>query len=252
MTGVGVTFSPIKAPPVVALEAVDLSAANGAFISLIGPSGCGKSTLLRVIADLVGPTAGHVEVLGGSPSAARLDQKYGFAFQQPTLFEWRSVSQNIELPLALSHVPKEERSHRARRMLELVKLEDFAHHRPSQLSGGMQQRVAIARALSFEPELLLMDEPFGALDEISREHLQNELLRIWRETRTTIIFVTHSIAEAVFLSTKVVVMTPRPGRIHEVVDVSFEGRRDNSIRETTEFFEKVSEVRRALRSEGVL
>ncbi|MEY4229717.1 MAG: hypothetical protein RLZZ362_566 [Actinomycetota bacterium] len=252
MTGVGVVFGASKAGSVTALESIDLDIERGAFVSLIGPSGCGKSTLLRVMADLVAPSSGTVEVLGDTPTKARENRSYGFAFQQSTLFEWRTVSKNVELPLSLAGVPKAERAEIATRMLKLVKLEEFAGHRPSQLSGGMQQRVAIARALSFQPQLLLMDEPFGALDEIAREHLQNELLRIWRETGTTIVFVTHSIAEAVFLSTKVVVMTPRPGRIHRIVDIPLGRQRDISTRESPEFFAKVTEVREALHSEGVL
>ena len=249
---VSVVFGQSKETTVTAIDHIDLDIEQGAFVSLIGPSGCGKSTLLRVIADLVQPSSGKVEVLGDTPAVARLGRRYGIAFQQPTLFEWRSVLKNVELPLELSGVSKNERAEIAHRMLQLVKLDEFARHRPSQLSGGMQQRVAIARALSFEPPILLMDEPFGALDEISREHLQNELLRIWRETGTTIVFVTHSIAEAVFLSTKVVVMTRRPGCVHRIIDVPLGKIRSDSIRESSEFFEKVSEVRKALRSEGVL
>lgn len=252
MHEVDVVFSPSKAARVQALDKVSLDIPRGAFISLIGPSGCGKSTLLRVLADLVQPESGRVEVLGGTPEQARSNRSYGFAFQQATLFEWRTVRKNIELPLTLSGMPKGDRAEVADRMLRLVKLEEFGDHRPSQLSGGMQQRVAIARALSFEPQLLLMDEPFGALDEIAREHLQNELLRIWRETGTTIVFVTHSIPEAVFLSTQVVVMTPRPGKIHRFVDIPFGTHRGQDTRDSPEFFQKVTEVREALRSEGVL
>ncbi|MCU1375624.1 MAG: transporter ATP-binding protein [Actinomycetia bacterium] len=247
-----VTFTPRKAAPVTALTGIDLDVARGSFVSLIGPSGCGKSTLLRVLADLVPPSAGTVEVLGGTPAEAREQQRYGFAFQQSTLFEWRTVRRNVELPLQLSGMGKAERAERAAKMLELVRLEDFADHRPSQLSGGMQQRVAIARALSFEPQLLLMDEPFGALDEMTREHLQNELLRIWRDTGTTVVFVTHSISEAVFLSSQVIVLTPRPGRIHARIEVPFGAERASDLRDTPEFFAKVTEVREALRSEGAL
>jgi NitT/TauT family transport system ATP-binding protein len=252
LTGVEVTFTPRRAAPVTALSGIDLDIERGAFVSLIGPSGCGKSTLLRVIADLVAPSSGSVEVLGGTPEKARLDMRYGFAFQQATLFDWRTVQRNIELPLTLSGMDRAARAERARAMLDLVQLGDFAHHRPRELSGGMQQRVAIARALSFEPELLLMDEPFGALDELAREHLQNELLRIWRTTGTTTVFVTHSVAEAVFLSTKVVVLTPRPGRIHAVVEVPFGAERTAELRDSPEYFATVTEVRKALRSEGAL
>ena len=249
--GVDVTFTPRKAAPVHALSGIDLEIPKGAFVSLIGPSGCGKSTLLRVIGDLVQPNAGSVEILGGTPEEARVGRRYGFAFQQATLFEWRTVRRNIELPLQLAGMEAEQRAARAREMLELVRLPEFGDHRPNQLSGGMQQRVAIARALSFEPELLLMDEPFGALDEMSREHLQNELLRIWASTGTTTVFVTHSISEAVFLSTHIVVMTPRPGRIHEVVEVPFGTERDAELRESAEYFEVVKQIRESLRSEGV-
>ncbi|MDY7104975.1 MAG: ABC transporter ATP-binding protein [Actinomycetota bacterium] len=254
LTGVEVTFAPkgSKGPTTTALTGIDLDIAAGGFVTLLGPSGCGKSTLLRVLADLVEPTAGTAEVLGGPPHDARLGRRYGFAFQQATLFEWRTVQRNIELPLALAGMSKRERGRRATEMLELVGLADFADHRPSQLSGGMQQRVAIARALSFEPELLLMDEPFGALDEMTREHLQGELLRIWRETGTTVVFVTHSIAEAVFLSTKVVVLTPRPGRIHSVVDIPLGAERTMDTRESPEYYELVNEVRERLRAEGAL
>jgi NitT/TauT family transport system ATP-binding protein len=252
MKDVSVVFAPKKSARVQALDRVSLDVPRGAFISLIGPSGCGKSTLLRVLADLVQPESGSVQVLGCTPAESRENRSYGFAFQQATLFEWRTVRKNIELPLALSGMAKDDRARLVDRMLELVKLEDFGNHRPSQLSGGMQQRVAIARALSFEPEILLMDEPFGALDEIAREHLQNELLRIWRETGTTIVFVTHSIPEAVFLSTEVVVMTPRPGKIHRIVDVPFGPERTQETRDSSAFFAKVGEVRQALRSEGVL
>jgi NitT/TauT family transport system ATP-binding protein len=252
LAGVEVTFRPRRAAPVTALIGIDLEVESGAFVTLIGPSGCGKSTLLRVVADLVPPSAGTVEVLGGTAAAAREERRYGFAFQQATLFEWRTVRRNVELPLALAGMDRAARAARSEAMLELVQLGDFGDHRPSQLSGGMQQRVAIARALSFAPELLLMDEPFGALDEMAREHLQNELLRIWRTTGTTTLFVTHSIAEAVFLSTRVVVLTPRPGRIHSVVDVPFGPERPADLRDSAEFFEVVTEVRQALRSEGAL
>jgi NitT/TauT family transport system ATP-binding protein len=252
LRGIDVTFTPRRAAPVTALSGIDLDIGPGDFVSLIGPSGCGKSTLLRVLADLVPPTAGTVDVLGGTPERARLERRYGFAFQQATLFDWRTVQSNVEMPLSLAGMGKQERHDRAQAMLELVRLGEFAKHRPSQLSGGMQQRVAIARALSLEPQLLLMDEPFGALDEMTREHLQNELLRIWRETHTTIVFVTHSIAEAVFLSTRIVVLTPRPGRIHSIIDVPFGADRDTTTREAPEFFAKVTEVREALRAEGAI
>jgi len=230
-----------------ALVDIDLSIQPGEFVSLIGPSGCGKSTQLRLIANLTEPTTGEVLVNGKPARQARLDQDYGMAFQQAGLFDWRSVAKNIELPLELKGWDKIKRRSRALEMLELVKLSDFAEHMPWQLSGGMQQRVAIARALAAHPPLLLMDEPFGALDEMTREHMQAELLRICSETSTTVVFVTHSIPEAVYLSTRVVVMSPRPGRITDVIDVDLGARRDVETREADAFFKKITEVREALR-----
>jgi NitT/TauT family transport system ATP-binding protein len=229
-----------------ALEAIDLRVDQGEFVSLIGPSGCGKSTLLRLIANLTDPTSGTVTVNGKSARQARLDQDYGMAFQQSGLFEWRTVVKNIELPLELRGWDRKQRRARADELLQLVRLEDFADHHPWELSGGMQQRVAIARALAFHPALLLMDEPFGALDEMTREHMQAELNHICNEMDTTVVFVTHSIPEAVFLSDRVVVMSPRPGRIVSVVDVQL-GPRVEDTRETPEFFKKITEVREALR-----
>ena len=230
-----------------ALVDIDLRIAPGEFVSLIGPSGCGKSTQLRLIANLTEPTAGEVLVNGKPARQARLDQDYGMAFQQAGLFDWRSVAKNVELPLELKGWDKARRRERALEMLDLVKLGDFAEHFPWQLSGGMQQRVAIGRALAAHPPLLLMDEPFGALDEMTREHMQAELLRICSETSTTVVFVTHSIPEAVYLSTRVVVMSPRPGRITEVIDVHLGDRRDVDTREAEVFFRKITEVREALR-----
>jgi NitT/TauT family transport system ATP-binding protein len=230
---------------------VDLSVAAGEFVSLIGPSGCGKSTLLRLVAHLIDPTTGDIRVNGKPASQARLEQEYGMAFQQAGLFEWRSVVKNVELPLELKGWDKGARRQRAMEMLQLVKLGDFAEHRPWQLSGGMQQRVAIARALAAHPPLLLMDEPFGALDEMTREHMQAELLRICAETGTSVVFVTHSIPEAVYLSDRVVVMSPRPGRIIHIVDVELGDRRDVDTREDAAFFKKITEVREALRGHEV-
>jgi NitT/TauT family transport system ATP-binding protein len=230
-----------------ALVDIDLVVEPGEFVSLIGPSGCGKSTLLRLIADLIEPSSGELSVNGKTAHQARLDQDYGMAFQQSGLFEWRSVERNIELPLELKGWDKSRRRQRSREMLDLVKLADFGSHMPWQLSGGMQQRVAIARALAAHPQLLLMDEPFGALDEMTREHMQAELLRICADTGTTVVFVTHSIPEAVYLADRVVVMSPRPGRITEVVDVTLGGDRDELTREASGFFDKVTEVREALR-----
>ena len=244
--GVSKVFNEGRGNQVNALDGIGLEIAAGEFISLIGPSGCGKSTLLRVIADLTQPTLGSVQVNGKPAAQARHDGDYGMAFQQAGLFEWRSVARNIELPLELKGWDKTQRRNRAVEMLRLVQLGDFADHYPWELSGGMQQRVAIARALSFSPKLLLMDEPFGALDEMTREHMQLELMRIRAETGTTIVFVTHSIPEAVFLSDRVVVMSPRPGRVANVVEVGL-GERTDDTRGTSGFFDKVTEVRRALR-----
>lgn len=235
-----------KANQVDALVDVNLTISTGAFVSLIGPSGCGKSTLLRLVANLIEPSSGSVLINGKSAKQARLDQDYGMAFQQSGLFEWRKVIRNIELPLELRGWNKARRRERAEEMLDLVKLSDFANHFPWELSGGMQQRVAIARALAVDPPLLLMDEPFGALDEMTREHMQSELTRICATTGKTVIFVTHSIPEAVYLSDRVVVMSPRPGRITTIVDVSL-GQREEDTRESSEFFKKISEVREALR-----
>lgn len=230
-----------------ALTDINLSIASGEFVSLIGPSGCGKSTLLRLIANLIEPTSGNLVVNGKSAKQARLDQDYGMAFQQSGLFEWRTVAKNIELPLELKGWDKAKRQARAIEMLELVKLSDFANHFPWQLSGGMQQRVAIARALAVHPSLLLMDEPFGALDEMTREHMQSELLSICRASGTTVVFVTHSIPEAVYLSNRVVVMSPRPGRVTEIVNVSIEGERNDATRDNSAFFKGITAVREALR-----
>jgi NitT/TauT family transport system ATP-binding protein len=229
-----------------ALTAIDLTVAAGEFVSLIGPSGCGKSTLLRIIANLIEPTEGSVLVNGKPARRARLDQDYGIAFQQAGLLEWRTVQANVELPLALHGAGRAERRQQALELLELVGLTDFAGHRPSQLSGGMQQRVAIARALARRPALLLMDEPFGALDEMTRERMQSELIRLCGETGAAVVFVTHSIPEAVFLSQRVVVISPRPGRITEIVDVPL-GTRDEDVREAEQFFTAITDVREALR-----
>jgi NitT/TauT family transport system ATP-binding protein len=241
------TFNAERPDAVDALVDIDLTIQPGEFVSLIGPSGCGKSTQLRLIANLLEPTTGEVLVNGKPARQARLDQDYGMAFQQAGLFEWRSVAKNVELPLELKGWDKEKRRRRALEMLELVKLPEFSEHLPWQLSGGMQQRVAIARALAAHPPLLLMDEPFGALDEMTREHMQAELLRICGETGTTVVFVTHSIPEAVYLSTRVVVMSPRPGRIKTLVDVDLGSTRTVDTREDPAFFRKVTEVREALR-----
>ena len=246
-SGVGKIFNAGTRKQVDALVDVSLTIQPGEFVSLIGPSGCGKSTLLRVLADLLEPTSGTLWINGKSAKQARLDQDYGMAFQQAGLFEWRSVTRNIELPLEIRGWDAAKRHARAEEMLELVKLSDFAGHMPWQLSGGMQQRVAIARALAAHPPLLLMDEPFGALDEMTREHMQAELLSICAATKTTVVFVTHSIPEAVYLSDRVVVMSPRPGRITAVIEVGLGAARNDDTREATEFYGKITEVREALR-----
>jgi NitT/TauT family transport system ATP-binding protein len=235
---------------VTALEEIDLQIEPGEFVSLIGPSGCGKSTMLRVIGDLTPPTSGTVEVNGKTAHRARLDHDYGMVFQDSVLFDWRSVAKNVGLPLEMLGWDRARRKQRVEEMLRLVELQGFGEHHPWQLSGGMQMRVAIARALSFEPALLLMDEPFGALDEMTRERLNIELLEIWRRMSSTIVFVTHSISEAVFLSTRVVVLSPRPGRIAGTVDIDLGQPRSADTREDPRFFEKVTEVRELLRGVG--
>ncbi|OLV18902.1 ABC transporter ATP-binding protein [Deinococcus marmoris] len=231
----------------VALKDANLDIAQGEFISLIGPSGCGKTTLLRLMADLIKPTGGELLVGGKSPAQARQERAYGYVFQAPALLEWRTVLNNVLLPLDVMNTPKATRQARAHEMLKLVGLEGFAGRYPWQLSGGMQQRVSIARALAFDPNLLLMDEPFGALDEITREHLNGELLRLWQETGKTGGFVTHGISEAVFLSTRVVVMTSRPGKIEGVVDIDLPYPRNVETRESPRFFELATKVRELLR-----
>ena len=231
---------------VTALAGIDLDVQPREFVSLIGPSGCGKSTLLRIIGDLIEPSAGTVEVNGKTAHRARLDHDYGIVFQEAVLYDWRTVSKNIALPLELLRWSKEKRAARVDELLRLVELQGFEDHHPWQLSGGMQQRVAIARALSFDPALLLMDEPFGALDEMTRERLNLELLRIWDASGSTIVFVTHSIPEAVFLSTRVVVMSARPGRVSAIVDVDLPYPRTARTREEPRFFELVTDVRERL------
>ena len=248
VSGVNKTFT-TKKNTTIALEAIDLEVAAGEFVSLIGPSGCGKSTLLRLIADLDTPTSGTVEVFGKPARQARLDQDYGIAFQQAGLLPWRTVRQNIELPLELHKVAGAARRAKSDELLSLIGLSEFADRYPDQLSGGMQQRVAIARALAESPQLLLMDEPFGALDEMTRERMQMELLRIWGQTNTTVVFVTHSIPEAVFLSSRVAVMSPRPGRISGMISIDLPRPRVFETREAPAFFEKIVEVRECLRQD---
>ena len=247
VVGTSKIFNEGSSKQVDAIVEVNLTVESGEFVSLIGPSGCGKSTLLRLIANLLEPTQGVITVNGKTASQARLDQDYGMAFQQAGLFDWRTVSKNIELPLELKGWDKTKRAERAKEMLQLVKLPEFAELYPWQLSGGMQQRIAIARALAAHPPLLLMDEPFGALDEMTREYMQGELLRICAETSTSVVFVTHSIPEAVYLSNRVVVMSPRPGRIVEIIDVNLGAKRTEDTRAAEGFFQGITAVRAALR-----
>ncbi len=235
---------------VTALQDIALEVERGEFVSLIGPSGCGKSTLLRIVGDIIEPTSGTVSVNGKPARRARLDRDYGIVFQAPVLYDWRTVAKNISLPLEMLGWDRSRRAGRVKEMVELVDLTGFEGHHPWQLSGGMQQRVSIARAFSFSPALLLMDEPFGALDEMTRERLNLELLRVWDEIGSTIIFVTHSITEAVFLSTRVVVMSARPGRIAGIVRVDLPQPRTAITREDPRFFELVTEVRERLHAVG--
>lgn len=248
ITDVNQIFGQGTANQVHALSDINLSIGANEFISLIGPSGCGKSTLLRTIGDLISPTSGDVVVNGKSAEQARKDRDYGMVFQAATLYEWRTVAKNVQLPLELMKYSKAEKASRTKEMLDLVELGDFANHYPWQLSGGMQQRVAIARALAFQPAIMLMDEPFGALDEMTRERLNLELLDIWRKTQTTVIFVTHSITEAVFLSTRVIVMSARPGRIVEDITIDLPQPRGLDTRSDVRFFELENQVRDALRA----
>lgn len=234
---------------VVALTDVTLDIKKGEFISLLGPSGCGKSTLLRIIANLIENTQGTVLIEGMTPKEARLNRKYGMVFQAPVLYDWRTIRKNVELPLEIMHISKEERKKASEEMLELVNLHDFMDHYPNQLSGGMQQRVGIARAFALKPEILLMDEPFSALDEFTKEKLHEDLLRIWRKTNKTIIFVTHNIQEAVFLSDRICVLSPHPGRLSAVVDVNFPRPRTQAMKGTQEFTDLVTKVRNSF--EGV-
>ncbi len=234
--------------PVHALSDINLSVEKGEFVSLIGPSGCGKTTLLRVIADLEKPTGGSISVNGMSPEEARLSRAYGYVFQAAALYPWRTIEKNVALPLEIMGLSNAEQQERVSRNLELVNLAGFERKFPWQLSGGMQQRASIARALAVEPDMLLMDEPFGALDEIVRDHLNEQLLKLWVETRKTVVFVTHSIPEAVFLSTKIVVMSPRPGRIHDVIDCDLGDERPLDIREAPEFLKIAHRVRDGLRA----
>ncbi|MEN0000673.1 MAG: ABC transporter ATP-binding protein [Pseudomonadota bacterium] len=232
--------------PVHALSDINLDIKKGEFVSLIGPSGCGKTTLLRVIADLETPTGGTITVEGTTPKQARLNRAYGYVFQASALFPWRTIADNVALPLEVMGLTKAEQQKRVTENLKLVDLEGFEKKFPWQLSGGMQQRASIARALAVQPDMLLMDEPFGALDEIVRDHLNVQLLKLWKETGKTIVFVTHSIPEAVYLSTRIVVMSPRPGRIHEIIDCDLGKDRPLDVRETPKFLKIAQKVRDGL------
>jgi len=243
----GLTFQ-TNDGPVHALSNVDLTVSKGDFVSFIGPSGCGKTTFLRVIADLEKPTSGTITVNGMTPENARLARSYGYVFQAPALYPWRTIENNIALPLEIMGYDAAERKSRIERTLDLVNLTGFGQKFPWQLSGGMQQRASIARALAFDADLLLMDEPFGALDEIVRDHLNEQLLKLWERTNKTICFVTHSIPEAVYLSTKIVVMSPRPGRVTDVIESTLPRERPLDIRETPEFLAIAHRVREGLRA----
>ena len=245
--GVNKVFNPGTEEEVIALQDIQLEVQAGEFISLIGPSGCGKSTLMRLMGDLLQPSSGELAINGKSPRQARLDRDYGMVFQAATLYDWRSVAKNVQLPLEVMGYSKADRRERAAAMLELVELGGFANHYPWQLSGGMQQRVSIARALAFAPSILLMDEPFGALDEFTRERMNLELLKIWGHTGVTIVFVTHSIAEAVFLSGRIVIMSPRPGRIAKIVANDLPYPRDFKTRQAAAYYQRVAEIRELLR-----
>jgi NitT/TauT family transport system ATP-binding protein len=246
ISGLSLSFNTADGP-VQALSDINLKVARGEFVSFIGPSGCGKTTLLRAVADLESPTSGTIRVNSLSPHEARANRAYGYVFQAPALYPWRTVARNIGLPLEIMGFSKAEREARIAKGLELVNLSGFGGKYPWQLSGGMQQRASIARALSFDPDLLLMDEPFGALDEIVRDMLNAQLLRLWDVTGKTVLFVTHSIPEAVFLSTHIVVMSPRPGRIYDVIHCNFPRDRALDIRETPEFLAIANRVRQGLR-----
>lgn len=240
---IGMIYKSNTNTDLVALTNVTMNIYKGEFISLLGPSGCGKTTLLRIIADLLTPSVGEITVGGETPREARLKRKYGIVFQGAVLYEWRTVKKNVMLPLEIMHLPKKDCEERAEKMLELVGLKDFAKHYPRQLSGGMQQRVGIARALAIQPEILLMDEPFSALDEFTRERLHEDLLRIWRKTNKTIVFVTHNIQESVFLSDRVCVLSPHPGRLSALIDIDLPRPRTVQVKNTPEFTEYVAKIR---------
>jgi NitT/TauT family transport system ATP-binding protein len=235
--------------PVTALKDVNLEIREGEFISLLGPSGCGKTTLLRLIADLLQPSMGKISVRGESPRDIRLQKKYGFVFQNPVLYDWRTVRRNVCMPMELMGMKKVDRTAQVTKMLDLVGLSNFGKHYPYELSGGMQQRVGIARALAINPEILLMDEPFSALDEFTREKLHIDLLDIWKKTKKTVVFVTHNIAEAAFLSDRVVVLSPHPGRVSAVIDIDIPRPRNMESKQTQQFYDYITKIRNSF--EGV-
>lgn len=245
--GLNLTFT-TNDGPVHALRDVNLTIGKGEFVSFIGPSGCGKTTFLRAIADLEHPTSGTLTVNGMTPEAARKARAYGYVFQAAGLYPWRTIAGNVRLPLEIMGYSRADQEERVARVLELVELKGFEKKFPWQLSGGMQQRASIARALAFDADILLMDEPFGALDEIVRDRLNEELLKLWDRTGKTIGFVTHSIPEAVYLSTKIVVMSPRPGRITDVIDSTLPRERPLDIRDSREFIDIAHRVREGLRA----
>ncbi|MFT8889505.1 MAG: ABC transporter ATP-binding protein [Ethanoligenens sp.] len=246
---VGMTYTGKNGEPISALQNINMEIQEGEFISLLGPSGCGKTTLLRLLADLLQPTSGSISILGQSPREIRLQRKFGIVFQNPVLYDWRTVRRNICMPMEIMQIPRKERTARIDEVLELVGLQDFGYKYPFELSGGMQQRVGIARALALKPEILLMDEPFSALDEFTREKLNEDLLNIWSKNKKTIIFVTHNIAEAVFLSDRVVVLSPHPGRLSAIVDIDLPRPRVGTLREEPVFYEYVAKIRKCF--EGV-
>ena len=238
-----------KDKDMIALNDVSIDIKAGEFISLLGPSGCGKTTLLRIVADLLEPTSGSVTIAGLTPREIRNQHQYGIVFQNPVLYDWRTVRKNICLPLEMMKMSKQDQIARSDKMLELVGLSDYANHYPYQLSGGMQQRVGIARALAIKPQILLMDEPFSALDEFTREKMNEDLLRIWKKTNKTVLFVTHNIAESVFLSDRVCVLSAHPGRLSAIVDINLPRPRVNELRDTPEFSELVAKIRNSF--EGI-
>lgn len=246
---VSMIFKGNKGETTQALSHVTFDIKKGEFVSLLGPSGCGKTTLLRTIADLIQPTEGKVMIGDMTPEEMRKNRQYGMVFQSPVLYEWRTVLRNVMLPMEITHVPRPKRFEKAEKMLELVGLSDYLDHYPFQLSGGMQQRVGIARALAMNPKILLMDEPFSALDEFTREKLNEDLLKIWKKTNKTVVFVTHNIAESVFLSDKIVVLSPHPGRVSAIVDIDLPRPRTRELRDTPEFNNYVVKIRNSF--EGV-